>query len=39
MELVLHHLVNMGGDRPQDLLVNPVLTISTKGSIRVNRLP
>src|SRR5580704_18813151 len=33
MEIVLHHLVNMGGDRPQDLLVNSVLTISAKGSI------
>ena len=39
MELVLHHLVNMGGDRPQDLLVNSVLTISAKGSISINPLP
>jgi len=39
MELVLHHLVNMGGDRPQDLLVNSVLTISAKGSISINQLP
>jgi predicted nuclease of predicted toxin-antitoxin system len=39
MKLVLHHLVDMSGDRPQDLLVNSVLTISMKGSISVNRLP
>ncbi len=39
MELVLHHLANMGGDRPQDLLVNSVLTISATGSITIGRLP
>lgn len=39
MELVLDHLAKMGGERPQDLLVNSVLTISAKGSISINPLP
>ena len=39
MELVLDHLAKMGGERPQDLLVSSVLTISAKGSISINPLP
>jgi hypothetical protein len=39
MELVVAHLTNTGGDRPQDLLVNSVLTISAAGTIRIDPLP
>ena len=39
MELAVTHLINAGGDRPQDLLVNSVLTISATGSIRISPLP
>ncbi len=33
MELVLHHLVNMGGDRPQDLLVKALSHLASKGGL------
>ena len=39
MELVLDYLLDTGGDRSQDLLVNSVLTISATGSISISRLP
>lgn len=39
MELVVNHLVSTGGDRPQDLLVNSVLSISVTGSISISLLP
>lgn len=39
MELVVDHLVSTGGDRPQDLLVNSVLSISVTGSISISLLP
>ena len=35
MDLVIAYLLESGGDRPQDLLVNDVLTISASGGIRV----
>jgi hypothetical protein len=35
MDLVIAYLLESGGDRPQDLLVNGVLTISASGGIRV----
>jgi hypothetical protein len=35
MDLVVVYLLESGGDRPQDLLVNGVLTISASGEIRV----
>jgi len=34
MDFVVAHLLEFGGDRPQDLLVNTVLTISASGEIR-----
>ena len=39
MELVLDYLLNTGGERSQDLLVNSVLTISATGSISISPLP
>jgi predicted nuclease of predicted toxin-antitoxin system len=33
MDLVVAYLLDAGGDRPQDLLVNAVLTISASGEI------
>ena len=39
IELVVAHLIKTGGDRPQDLLVNSVLTISAAGTIRIDPLP
>ena len=35
MDLVIAYLFESGGDRPQDLLVNGVLTISASGGIRI----
>ena len=35
IDLVIAYLLESGGDRPQDLLVNGVLTISASGGIRV----
>lgn len=39
MDLVVAHLAKAGGDRPQDLLVNSVLTITAKAEIRIDPLP
>jgi hypothetical protein len=39
MDLVIAYLNEIGGQRPQDRLVNCVLSISTKGDIRIDRLP
>lgn len=39
MDLVLAHLEEAGGDRPQDLLVNSVLTITIDADIRIDPLP
>lgn len=39
MDLVLAHLEKAGGDRPQDLLVNSVLTITIDAVIRIDPLP
>jgi predicted nuclease of predicted toxin-antitoxin system len=39
MDLVIAHLMKTGGDRPQDLLVNSVLTITAKDDIRIDPLP
>jgi hypothetical protein len=38
-DLVLAHLISTGGDRPQDQLVNAVLTISSTETIRIDPLP
>jgi predicted nuclease of predicted toxin-antitoxin system len=35
MDIVVAYLFGLGGDRPQDLLVNTVLTISASGTISV----
>jgi len=35
MDLVVAYLLDAGGDRPQDLLVNAALTISAIGGILV----
>jgi predicted nuclease of predicted toxin-antitoxin system len=35
MDLVVAYLLDAGGDRPQDLLVNAVLRISASGEIRI----
>lgn len=39
MDLVIAHLTEAGGERPQDLLVNSVLIITLKGDIRIDPLP
>lgn len=39
MDAVIEHLTKAGGERPQDLLVNSVLTITRSGTIRINPLP
>ena len=39
MDLVVAHLAKAAGDRPQDLLVNSVLTITTEAEIRIDPLP
>ena len=39
MDLVIAHLMKTGGERPQDLLVNSVLTITAKDDIRIDPLP
>lgn len=35
MDMGVAHLYESGGDRPQDLLVNAVMTISASGNIRI----
>jgi hypothetical protein len=39
MDIVIAHLTKTGGERPQDLLVNSVLTITVEASIRIDALP
>ena len=39
MNLVIAHLTDSGGVRPEDRLVNSVLSISAKGDIRIDPLP
>jgi hypothetical protein len=35
MDIAVAYLLEFGGDRPEDLLVNAVLTISASGKIRI----
>jgi predicted nuclease of predicted toxin-antitoxin system len=35
MDMAVAYLLEFGGDRPEDLLVNAVLTISASGKIRI----
>jgi hypothetical protein len=39
MDVVIEYLTKTGGERPQDLLVNSVLTITSSGAIRIDALP
>ncbi|ESZ03466.1 MULTISPECIES: DUF5615 family PIN-like protein [unclassified Mesorhizobium] len=39
MDLVIAHLLETGGERPQDLLVNSVLAITIDGAIGIDPLP
>jgi predicted nuclease of predicted toxin-antitoxin system len=39
MDRVIAYLMKTGGERPQDLLVNSVLTITAKEDIRIDPLP
>jgi predicted nuclease of predicted toxin-antitoxin system len=39
MDVVIEYLTQAGGERPQDLLVNSVLTITSSGVIRIDALP
>lgn len=39
MELVVAYLLSASGDRPHDLLVNSVLTVSASGAIHIDPLP
>jgi hypothetical protein len=39
MDIVIAHLTDAGGERPQDLLVNSVLTITLAADIRIDPLP
>lgn len=39
MDLVIAHLIKAGGARPQDQLVNSVLTITAEADIRIEPLP
>ena len=39
MDLVIAHLLETGGERPQDLLVNSVLAITIDGAIGTDPLP
>lgn len=39
MEIVIAHLIGSSADRPQDLLVNSVLTITVAGEITIEPLP
>jgi len=39
MDLVIEHLIATGVERPQDVLVNSVLTITLDGLVRVEPLP
>lgn len=39
MDEVIAHLIGLDAQRPQDLLVNSVLTITVVGEIRIDRLP
>lgn len=39
MDLVIAYLVKTGGERPQDMVVNSVLTITVEADIRIEPLP
>ena len=39
MDQVVAYLISNGRERPQDLIVNSVLTIATSGAIRIAPLP
>lgn len=39
MDLAIAHIMEANGERPQDLLVNSVLTITVDGHIRIDPLP
>lgn len=39
MDAVIEYLTQAGGERPQDLLVNSVLSITSSGVIRIDALP
>ena len=39
MELAVAYLLRAGGDRPYDLLVNSVLTVSANGAVHIDPLP
>jgi len=39
MDIVIAHLTQLGGERPQDLIVNSVLTVAATGDIRIEPLP
>ncbi len=39
MERVIAHLIDLDAKRPQDLLVNSVLTVTVAGEIRIDPLP
>jgi predicted nuclease of predicted toxin-antitoxin system len=39
MDLAIAHLIETEGERPQDLLVNSVLTITPDGAVRIDPLP
>jgi predicted nuclease of predicted toxin-antitoxin system len=39
MDIVVAHLVAIGGKRPEDQLVNSVLTITIDGAIQIHPLP
>jgi len=39
MDLVIAYLIETEGERPQDLLVNSVLTITPDGVVRIDPLP
>jgi predicted nuclease of predicted toxin-antitoxin system len=39
MDVVIAHLIDVGGECPQDLLVNSVLTITLAAEIRIDPLP
>ena len=39
MDLVIEHLMEIGDELPQDLLVNSVLAITIDGAIQIKSLP
>jgi hypothetical protein len=39
MDMVIAHLVDVGGERPQDFLVNSMLTITLDLDIEIRPLP